>query len=309
MANLQPDSVSYAGLCFGQETGYLINGLGLRCLITTEKQNSDAQIPLNFLVVGCQRCGTTWLDAALRDHPQVYLPPQKQTYFFDRTFDLGVPWYMEQFAGVTDSHQAVGEVATGYCLPDAIPRMVRALPDVRLLMIMRHPVDRAYSNYQARWAEQGWSSFAQAIEQDDDLLARSRYSEQIEKLLEYYPQERIKLLFYDDLAFDDRSFVREIYQYIGIDPEHKPAVIGQMKNAAMFPLIRSAAKRLGVAPLLGAISKSSVGTAVRKAHKRSGKRGYEPMSPAMRQELLEYFKPYNKRLAEIADRDLSDWDV
>ena len=279
----------------------------MRCRIAEQTQPIPDRLPLSFLGVGCQRCGTTWLDAALRDHPQVYLPGQKQTYFFDREFHRGEAWYRQQFSGVTSEHQAIGEIATGYCLLEAIPRMVAALPEIKIMMIMRNPVDRAYSNYQARCIEQGWSTFAEAIKADDDLLARSRYSEQIESLLEHYPAADVKLLFYDDLAANDRGFIQD--KFIGVDDDYLPSVIGQMKNAAMFPRVRSAAKKIGVAPLLGALSRSPIGAAARRAQKRSGKRGYEPMSPAMRQELLEYFKPYNKRLAEIADRDLSAWEV
>ena len=91
--------------------------------------------PINFLMVGCQRCGTTWVDAALREHPRIYLPPEKQTYFFDQHYDRGVSWYLSQFQGVGDE-TAVGEVATGYCLPHAVERLAALLPDVKLVMAM-----------------------------------------------------------------------------------------------------------------------------------------------------------------------------
>ena len=83
---------------------------------------------VTFLMVGCQRSGTTWVDAALREHPEVFLPRLKQTYFFDRHHDRGADWYLEQFAGAEPEHRAVGEVATGYCLLDSIPRVAALLP-------------------------------------------------------------------------------------------------------------------------------------------------------------------------------------
>ena len=76
---------------------------------------------ITFLMVGCQRCGTTWVDAALREHPEIYLPQQKQSYFFDRNYDRGMDWYLRNFEGVNTEHKAVGEVATGYSLPGAVP--------------------------------------------------------------------------------------------------------------------------------------------------------------------------------------------
>src|SRR5690554_2819459 len=95
---------------------------------------------ITFLVVGCQRCGTTWLDAALREHPEVYLPDTKQSYFFDRNLDKGAAWWLERFAGASERHRAVGEVATGYSLPHAVGPMAELVPHARLVMTVRHPI-------------------------------------------------------------------------------------------------------------------------------------------------------------------------
>ena len=88
----------------------------------------------NFIVAGVQRCGTTWLDTALRGHPEIFLPATKQSYFFDRTYERGIDWYWTRFDGAGPQHRAVGEVATGYSLPHAVPRLARHLPDIRLVM-------------------------------------------------------------------------------------------------------------------------------------------------------------------------------
>ena len=105
---------------------------------------------VNFFMVGCPRCGTTWVHAALKDHPQIYLPPQKQTYFFDVNYDEGLDWYLANYEGVTDSHKAVGEIATGYSLPHALPRLAEHFPHDKIMLAMRNPSERAYSFYQSR---------------------------------------------------------------------------------------------------------------------------------------------------------------
>ena len=185
---------------------------------------------VTFFMVGCQRCGTTWMDAALREHPQVFLPSKKQSYFFDRNYDKGMDWFMERFEGIKPSQIAVGEIATGYCLPESVPRMAKHFPDVKLLMVMRNPIDRAYSNYQSRKSECGWTSFEQAIEVDEDLLERGKYADQIDALLEHYPQEQLKLLLYDDLHEDDRSFLTSILEFIGVESEFDSKLFGQRKK-------------------------------------------------------------------------------
>lgn len=69
--------------------------------------NGSNEGHLTFLMVGCQRCGTTWIDAALRDHPEVFLPAEKQSYFFDRNYDKGIDWYLEKFSSVDSGKVAV----------------------------------------------------------------------------------------------------------------------------------------------------------------------------------------------------------
>lgn len=263
---------------------------------------------ITFLMVGCQRCGTTWVDAALREHPQVYLPPQKQTYFFDRNHDKGLDWYRSQFDSATESHKAVGEIATGYSLPDAIPRMATALPHVKLIMTVRHPIERAYSFYQSRKEEQGWHSFEQAIDADPQILSRGHYIDQVQLLLDHYPKDRFLLLFYDDLQADDAAYLRSILEFLGVQTDFKPRQLGQIKNAAMFPGTRRVLHKLGLKPLLAAISNSPLGDSIRRAKKRSNSRGYKPMTPETRSRLIDYYRPYNDRLATFAKRDLSKWN-
>tara|TARA_B100000674_G_scaffold331624_1_gene276993 strand:- start:431 stop:1252 length:822 start_codon:yes stop_codon:yes gene_type:complete len=266
------------------------------------------QGPLTFLMVGCQRCGTTWIDAALRDHPEVYLPEDKQSYFFDRHYERGIDWYLERFDAVGPGHRAVGEIATGYCLVDVVATVAKHFPDVKILMVVRHPVERLMSNYQVRKQEQGWTSLEQALDSGSDLLERSRYADQLEEILRYWPRDRVKVLFQEDLALDDRAYYRSICEFIGVDPDVETTQFGQIKNSAMFPRIRRTFTALRMRPVLDILSRSPVGTALRRMKKQSGRRGYATMSPAMRKRLLDEFRSANQRLADITGRTLDHWN-
>ncbi len=262
---------------------------------------------ITFLVVGCQRCGTTWVDAALREHPEVYLPPQKQTYFFDRNHEKGLEWWLENFKGAEPGrHKAVGEVATGYCLVEASPRMAAAAPQARLIMTMRHPVERAYSYYLTMKDETGQLPFAEAVERDPDLLARGRYIEQIEQILRHYPRERLLLLTYDQLASNDRAYFRQILEFIGVDPEFESSQFGQIRNSAMFPRTRRALDRAGLRPVVRAVSRSPVGDMIRRARKKA-KRGYSTMPAEDRARILEHFEPSTRRLEALTGWSLPGW--
>lgn len=264
------------------------------------------QSPVTFLVVGCERCGTTWIDAALRTHPDVFLPVQKQTYFFDRNFEEGPDWYLANFVETGDA-TAVGEVATGYCLPHAVPRMAALLPHARLIMAMRNPIDRAYSNYMSRREQMGWTSMDDAIEKSPDLLERGHYAEQAEALLEHYDRSQIEFVFFDDLESDDRAYLRRILEFIGVDPDFESSMIGQAKNSAMFPRARKFMHAVGLKPLLVRVSRSGLGDSIRRARRRMGGRAYTPLDEATRERLREHFKPWNERLAKLTGRDLGHW--
>lgn len=263
---------------------------------------------VTFLVVGCQRCGTTWLDAALREHPQVFLPAAKQSYFFDRNFERGADWWLERFADAAPGHLAVGEVATGYSLPHAADRMAALTPHAKLVMTMRHPVERAYSFFKSRRAEQGWSSFEEALEADPELISRGKYIDQIEHLLRHYPRERLLLLFYDDFARDNAAYLRQVLKHIGVDPDFQSTQVGRRRNAAMFPRLRRSLHRAGLKPLLTTLSRSPIGDAVRRANNQRRTDPSEAMSAETRRRLVDEFRPFNERLAKFAGRDLSHWN-
>ncbi len=263
---------------------------------------------ITFLMVGCQRCGTTWTAAALRDHPEVYQPVKKQSYFFDRHYDNGIDWYLNFFKDVEPHHKAVGEIATGYCLPESVPRMAKHFPDIKVLMVMRNPIDRAYSNYQTRKVEENWSSFEDALEKDSEFLARGQYIEQVEVLLEHYDNKNILFLLYDDLHDDDRAYLTKILDFIGVDSQRESKLFGQRKNAAIFPRLRKWLHLMGLDSVVHMIRKSSIGDWLRRSRKNKG-RAYQPMNSETKKNLIEHFRPYNERLAVLLNRDLSHWSA
>ncbi len=262
---------------------------------------------ISFLMIGCQRCGTTWTDAALRTHPQVFLPERKQSYFFDRNYDKGIDWYLERFRDARKEQTAVGEVATGYCLLEAIPFLAEHFPNTKLLMVMRNPIDRAYSNFQSRKIEEGWETFEEALESNADIYERGQYIDQIVRLLAFYNRENILFLLHDDLNSNDKAYIHSIYDFIGVDSAVDTPMIGQIKNAAMYTSWRKRLHQLGLKSIVRLISKSWIGDQIRRSRKNKG-RAYMSMNPKTKEKLQKHFAPYNKKLSTFLGRDLSKWD-
>lgn len=286
---------------FGDDSGP--NEVSVHAIMT----RAPSPATVNFFMVGCPRCGTTWVHAALKDHPQVYLPPQKQTYFFDVNYDRGMDWYLANYQGVDDSHKAVGEIATGYSLPHALPRLAEHFPHVRVMLAMRNPSERAYSFYQSRAVGEGWTSLREAAEEQPEILTQGRYIEQIDMLRQYFPDDRIGLFFYDDLHGDDDAYLRSILRFLDVDVDYESPQIGRMVQVAAFPRLRRTLRRLKMGPLLDLVSKSALGDVIRKQLKSRGVKRYAPMDADTRTFLNDYYRACNERLQEYSGRDLSAW--
>lgn len=268
--------------------------------------NPDTTV-VNFVMAGCPRCGTTWVHKALKDHPQIYLPPQKQTYFFDLNYDKGIDWYMENYSGVQKQHLAVGEIATGYSQAHAVPRLAEHFPHAKIMLAMRDPRERAYSYYQSRAVGHGWKNLREAVAEVPEILEQGKYVEQIEHLRKYYPEDRMLLLFYDDLRDNDAGYLRQILEFLGVDADFDSPTIGQMVQVAAFPRLRKTLRRMKLGPLLDVVSDSKLGDVIRKQLKSRGVKRYPPMDADTREFLTEYFKPYNQRLQSLLGRDLEAW--
>ena len=153
---------------------------------------------IDFFVIGSQRCGTTWIDEALRSTNEVLLPINKQTYYFDRNYSKGIDWYFGQYdKSVTSGYKLAGEVATGYCLDGAIDRLALSFPSAKLILVVREPVSRAYSNFKKRNIEYAGQSFEGAIENDEDLVARGLYGEMLVRIYKHFPLHQVQIVYFE----------------------------------------------------------------------------------------------------------------
>ena len=105
----------------------------------------------NFLIIGAARAGTTTIYNHLKDHPDVYLPAQKrpEPHFFlkESEYARGISYYEERFFSARRDERAVGEASTSYLFGQQVPKRIRAaLPGVKLICVLRNPVERAFSS-------------------------------------------------------------------------------------------------------------------------------------------------------------------
>lgn len=190
----------------------------------------------NFLIIGAPKAGTTSLWKYLGDHPQIFVAKSKEVDFFvaERNWSLGRGWYEGHFEGSRGAI-AVGEASVNYSRyprHQGVPgRIARLLPDVRLIYLVRHPIDRMISDYkmhvQQRWEKQ---PIGKALLNNPLYLDCSRYAMQIDPYLEHFPRERFLIVRSEDLKNARAASVRLVYEFLGVDGSTTPASLDRELN-------------------------------------------------------------------------------
>lgn len=182
----------------------------------------------SFIVIGAMKGGSTSLYHYLRDHDEVFMAKVKELDFFtgEANWSRGLSWYEHHFSG-SDGALARGEASTAYTkyphyrgVPE---RMASVVPDVRLVYVVRHPIERIRSHYQHRvalGAEQAPADVA--VLENPIYVDYSRYSLQLEQYLDHFPPEHMLVLTSEDLRDDRRSTMARVYSFIGVDPAIEP---------------------------------------------------------------------------------------
>jgi hypothetical protein len=202
------------------------------------------QLP-TFLIAGAMRCGTTSLNAYLREHPEISVGQPKEVHFFDLNFEQGTDWYLQHFPG-SDASKAVGEATPSYLyFPEVAERIATTLPEVKILLLLRDPVDRAHSHYwHNRSVGREELDFAEAIAAEPERLERSRedrarysyldrgrYGRQLENLLRSIPSERVLVQTFDEITSDPTTVYERTCRFLGVSDDYKPEILGQVTNA------------------------------------------------------------------------------
>jgi Sulfotransferase domain len=231
-------------------------------------RTATATLP-NFLYVGPDKAGSTWLADVLDAHPHVHVAAAKDTYFFTDRYDHGLAWYARQFRGARGA-RVVAELCHDYLFSAAACRRIaRHLPDVRLMVCLRKPSDRAFSAY-LHAGKHGLyqGSFEQAIRDIDVLVDHGRYATHLRPYLDAFGRDRIYAGVFDDLQSDPQRFSDELFEWLEVEVLTLPPRLLRPRLAASAPRSRRLARWTkagarqarahGLARLVGAVKRSPV---------------------------------------------------
>lgn len=179
----------------------------------------------NFLVIGAMKAGTTSLHRYLREHPQIFMPEEKELDFFvtEKRWGRGRRWYEAQFAGAGDAI-AVGEASPSYTMfPEfsgVADRIAELLPDVRLVYAVRHPIERMRSHYLHEVEKsRERAPIGRALLSDPRYLDASRYAMQLERYLGCIPAQRVLVITTEQLRDERAATVRRVLAFLGVDTQ------------------------------------------------------------------------------------------
>jgi Sulfotransferase domain len=266
---------------------------------------TPARLLPDFLIIGTQRGGTTSLYRHLKSHPCMGAASNKDLHFFDRRFHKGLMWYRGHFptrlekAYVRQVYKrpfVTGEASPSYLFhPYAPKRVAQVLPNVKLIVLLRNPVSRAYSQYHHA-VELGFErlSFEEAIQVEEERTAKER-----EKILQdelYYSEE------YKHRSYLSKGiYVEQLQAWMDLFPREQFLIIKSEEfyadPAATFKQVLSFLNLPEAEVEMG-----------KKEFKQYNTNTYSSkIDPVVRARLIEYFEPHNARLYEYLGIDFG-WD-
>lgn len=234
----------------------------------------------DFLIVGAQKCGTTSLYNYLSQHHNITPALVKEIHYFDLDYQKGGKWYKAHFP-IDRGYKITGEASPYYIYHPCVPnRVFNLIPEVKLILLLRNPVDRAYSHFQheRHLGLEPLNSFEDALKAEEErlkgvnrklingclkysfnhqhfsYLSRGRYIEQIKRWLRYFRREQLLIIRSEDFFKYPDKIMEKVFGFLNIN---------YYKH---------------------------------KRYRVYNKLDYQKMPPETRQKITKYFEPYNKKL-------------
>lgn len=207
----------------------------------SHSQGDESPMMPKFLCIGAQKSGTTTLQLLLDAHPMVFLPKIKEVHYFSLHADAGPRWYANHYTAALP-RQACGDITPYYLFhPEAPGRIQALLPRIRLIVLLRDPVERALSQYfhsrrlgfeplaldQALAAENERLAGAEAVlkapdgrhasHQEHSYLSRSRYEHQLARYELLFPAAQLLVLRSETFFSQPDASWERLQQFLGLD--------------------------------------------------------------------------------------------
>ena len=288
---------------------------------------------INAVIVGAQKAGTTSLHRYMCEHPDVegHFTVEFSSFIVDTEYEKGIPHAIDKFYNLENRSPEILLAKSALFSRDekAIKRLYKYNPDCKILFLVREPVARAFSCYTFERMNGGMKGkdFDDIVdvlknkEYEDGLyrlcIGLGLYADHMEKLLKYFPIEQIKVITFKDFKSNSKDVCKDIFSFLSIDQNFNPnlaikhnktKVVRSETYARVLYLLKT--KFVFIKNIVKFILPykrfDALRTKILNSNKKEG--SYKPMSNETRLYLKNYFKPYNNKLSEMINTDLSHWN-
>ena len=271
-------------LCFSRQT---------KIMLRLPSMESKTTLPLpNFLIIGAQKSATRWLRRNLGDHPQIFTAGTELSFFNSHRFEWGLDWYRTNFDGWSDE-SFVGEATPAYMMwrenpAETAARVDRSLPNVKLMAVLRNPVDRTYSAFVHHIgrgripADADLLDWVRSVPPEHDklgLIGGGWYAASLEPYFERFG-DRLRVFLYEEVLYSPDRVYSQALEHVGATPDFVPPKLARVRLSGKLP----------------DDSPYATGNGARRK-----------LTHDERTELCTYFEQDTKRLEELLGRNLSVW--
>lgn len=199
----------------------------------------ERKFKLDYLGIGTEKSGTTWLAECLREHPEVFIPKEKELFFFNefdphffsisnKKYERGIAWYKGKFKNAKNG-QLLGEYSPTYFYSEVTAKRIKKhFPNVKLILIFRDPVRRAFSQYvfDKSLGVIRNMSFEKALKGNNSYLEKGKYAKYFKVYLKYFSRKNILVLLNEDIKNSPEEACKKLYKFLKVrDTDFKPSCL------------------------------------------------------------------------------------
>ena len=290
----------------------------------------------NFLIVGAAKSGTTSLYHYLSQHPDIFMPRWKELSFFSRDpfgplHKVKKPEYYYKVFARARNQFAVGEASTSYLYDESAPRQIKKLlGTIKIIIVLRNPVDMAYSlyNHQVRKEGETLKTFESALAVEDNrrkniifrkkcygwhanyyYYQRGLYFKQVKRYLDAFGKDNVLIFLFDELIRDAVAVAHKAFRFLGVDDTivpvikvHNPA--GKILNIPIFWEDYGLFQKT-----ISFVFSKNLIKKIPHLLRNIGRKPPPSINPATAHKLAERFYKDICRLEKLIDKDLSRWKI
>ncbi|MDA9663555.1 sulfotransferase domain-containing protein [bacterium] len=189
---------------------------------------------INFIGIGVQKAGTSWLAQALNEHPEIYIHPKKEAHYFNHKKTY-INRFHYEWTFKNNNEKIVGDITPSYISDASVAEKIFTYnPDVKMIVILRDPTERCISQYIMEMTRGTieknsglWDAFSRDLPSYGPMKARGMYKEQLNEYYKFFKKEQILILQYKELQKNPEEFIKKAFNFLEVDSSFIPECLSQ----------------------------------------------------------------------------------